>query len=347
MRIKGKYIAIPPGESIKEQLEMRSMTQKEFALRMGISEKHISRLITGQVELTQDVALRLESVFGIEASFWNNLEAIYREKLTRIIAAEKIEEEIAIARNFPYAKMASSGWVEPTRNEYEKVQNLRRFFEVANLENQFKLHTFSVAFRRTNLDAKHEYSWLAWVQKVKLEARKINTAKVDLKKIETLWEPMRKFTFKNSNEFLEPLTDLLAQCGIAFVVVPQIDGSYLHGGTFQNGPQIIVGMTMRNKTNDVFWFSLFHEIAHIQLGHWNSEEIREETMEEDANSIAANHLIDPHEYTKLIEKNEINRDRILTYSNRWGIAPGILVGRLQKEKRVPYNQLNDLKLMLE
>jgi HTH-type transcriptional regulator/antitoxin HigA len=34
------------------------MKQKEFAHRMGLSEKHISRLINGQVELTQDVALR-------------------------------------------------------------------------------------------------------------------------------------------------------------------------------------------------------------------------------------------------------------------------------------------------
>lgn len=62
-------VAIPPGATIREQLENRGMKQKEFALRMGLSEKHISRLINGQVELTQDVALRLESVLGVPASF--------------------------------------------------------------------------------------------------------------------------------------------------------------------------------------------------------------------------------------------------------------------------------------
>ena len=36
------YIAVPPGETIREQLEDREMTQKEFAIRMGMSEKHIS-----------------------------------------------------------------------------------------------------------------------------------------------------------------------------------------------------------------------------------------------------------------------------------------------------------------
>jgi HTH-type transcriptional regulator/antitoxin HigA len=48
---------------------------------MGLSEKYISQLISGHVDLTYDVALRLELVFGIPASFWKNLEAIYREKL--------------------------------------------------------------------------------------------------------------------------------------------------------------------------------------------------------------------------------------------------------------------------
>ena len=34
-------IATPPGATIKEQLDDRGMTQKEFALRMDMSEKHI------------------------------------------------------------------------------------------------------------------------------------------------------------------------------------------------------------------------------------------------------------------------------------------------------------------
>ena len=45
-------IATPPGTTIKEQLEDRGMTQKDFAARMGMSEKHISQLINGDVRLT-------------------------------------------------------------------------------------------------------------------------------------------------------------------------------------------------------------------------------------------------------------------------------------------------------
>lgn len=76
-----KTIATPPGTTIREQLEDCEMTQKEFAIRMDMSEKHISQLINGKVHLTHNVALRLELVLGISASFWNNLEARYRAKL--------------------------------------------------------------------------------------------------------------------------------------------------------------------------------------------------------------------------------------------------------------------------
>lgn len=81
---KGRsYIAIPPGVTIREQLADRGISQKEFSSRMGMSEEHISRLINGDVQLTFDMAYRLEMVLGLPAHFWNNLETIYREKFAR------------------------------------------------------------------------------------------------------------------------------------------------------------------------------------------------------------------------------------------------------------------------
>lgn len=71
----------PPGATIREQLLIQGLTRKEFAERMGLSEKHVSKLINGDTPLTHQIAQRLESVLGAPASFWDNLEAIYRENL--------------------------------------------------------------------------------------------------------------------------------------------------------------------------------------------------------------------------------------------------------------------------
>lgn len=84
MKRNRSFIATPPGATIKEQLDYRGMSQKEFAARMDMSEKHISRLINGEVQLTPETAVKLEMVLGVPAKFWNNLEAIYREKLIKV-----------------------------------------------------------------------------------------------------------------------------------------------------------------------------------------------------------------------------------------------------------------------
>ena len=77
-------VAIPPGETIKEQLNDRDMSRKEFAARMNMSENHIEKLINGDIQLTPDISVNLELIFGISAKFWNNLEEIYRKKLDAI-----------------------------------------------------------------------------------------------------------------------------------------------------------------------------------------------------------------------------------------------------------------------
>ena len=53
------FIATPPGATIKEQLHDRGLSQKEFAVRMGMSEKHISKLINGEVQLNLDETAKI------------------------------------------------------------------------------------------------------------------------------------------------------------------------------------------------------------------------------------------------------------------------------------------------
>ncbi len=86
-------IATPPGATIKEQLNDRGISQKEFAARMDMSEKHISRLINGDVLLTPETAVKLEQVLGVPAGFWNNLESIYREKIVKAEAENALEAD--------------------------------------------------------------------------------------------------------------------------------------------------------------------------------------------------------------------------------------------------------------
>lgn len=154
------YIATPPGATIKEQLNDRGMSQKEFAVRMDMSEKHISRLIHGDVQLTHDCAARLEIVLGVPAKFWLNLEAIYREKLRKVEAENSMEKDEAIAQQFPYAEMAKYNWTPATRNINEKVINLRKFFGVVDLALLENNQVTRIACRRLAITKK--VIWPLW-----------------------------------------------------------------------------------------------------------------------------------------------------------------------------------------
>ncbi len=103
------FIATPPGTTIKEQLLDKGLRQKEFAIRMGMSEKHISKLINGEVQLTPDVAIRLEMVLGVPAKFWNKLEITYREKLVKANAENDMEADKKLAKKLPYCEMSKNG----------------------------------------------------------------------------------------------------------------------------------------------------------------------------------------------------------------------------------------------
>ena len=337
-------IATPPGATIKEQLIERGMSQKEFAARMNMSEKHISKLINGEVLLTTDVAVRLEMVIGVPARFWTNLEAIYREKLIKAEVENSMDADVEIVKKFPYNEMAKLEWVPETRNPNEKVVNLRKYLEVVELSLLNNSQITRIACRRLAVTEKSDLALMAWAQQAKLIARKIKTSPINIKGLIGLIPTLRKLTLSKPNEFCTELEESLAECGVALVFLPHLKGSFLQGATFMDGGKIVVGMTDRGKDADKFWFSLFHELAHIVLGHLGQVNGTTDEDEMDADNWAAKALIPEEAFDDLKKRNYKEKSEIVSFAKEQGIAPGIVVGRLQLERMLDYNMFNELKV---
>lgn len=337
------FVAVPPGATIKEQLVDRGMSQKEFAARMDLSEKHISKLINGEVQLTPEVAVRLEMVLGMPAKFWNNLEAIYREKLIKVEAENEMEADEALAKVLPYNEMAKEGWVPETRDSKEKVINLRKYFEVVSLSLLENQQVTKIACRRLAVTEKSDIALLAWAQKAKLIARDIKTAPINIKGLIGVIPELRKMTMQDPGEFCPLLKSRLSDCGIALVFLPHLKGSFLHGASFMDGNKIVVGMTARGKDADKFWFSLFHELGHIVLGHIGKPEGTTDQDEKDADAWAKNMLIPAEDFDNFKNEGPFLPADVRVFAKKVGIAPGIVVGRLQNEGYIKYTMLNGLK----
>lgn len=341
------YIATPPGATIREQLNDRGMSQKEFAVRMNMSEKHISKLINGDVQLTPDMAVKLEIVLGVPAKFWMNLEAIYREKIVKAKAENEMDEEIEIAGRFPYSEMAKIGWISTTKNSKEKVMNLRKFFEVVDLSALGDTLITRIACRRLALTEKSDLALMAWAQEAKIQARKIDTAPIDTKRLNSVIPDIRKMTVLSPDEFSQELKKCLADCGVALIFLPHLKGSFLQGASFMDGNKIVVGMTTRGKDADKFWLSLFHELAHIVLGHIMKTTGTSNEDENAADKWAADQLIDPDDLNRFKEQGDYSERSIIQFSHEQEIAPGIIVGRLQAEGLIKNSMFNNLKKKYE
>lgn len=334
-------IAIPPGETIREMLDDKNMSQKEFAQRMGLSEKHVSRLINGHVELTPEVALKLSTVLGASVAFWSNLETAYRADIVRAADELRAEEEKQLISQFPYAKMAELGWVKSTRVAYEKIQELRAFFEVASLTIIASLYSPKAVYRRLSENEPLDFTLLAWEQRARVLARSVVTAKINLQMLESQVPRIRAMTLTSPESFYPELSALLASCGVALVLLPHIAGSYIHGATFFEGDRIILGLTVRGKDADRFWFSLFHELGHILQGDVGLP--NNNADQRGADEFAADVLVPRESYAAYRKKQDYSVDAILEFARSISIHPGIVVGRLQNDKLIGHHLCNHLK----
>lgn len=344
MRRSKTTIAIPPGATIKEQLIDRNMSQKEFASRMEMSEKHISKLINGDVQLTPDVAMRLEMVLGVPASFWNNLESIYREKLVRIKVENEMEEDLEISKKMPYNEMAKNEWIPAARKPEERVMNLRKYFEVVRLGLLNNSLIPNIAYRRVGNGINSDYSLICWAQKAKLEARNIYTASINIGKLKEIVPEIRAMTVLDPEMFCPVLVERLAECGVALVFLPHIGRSFLHGAAFYDGPKIVLGLTVRGRDADRFWFSLFHELGHIILGHIAQPDGTTDEDEFNADSYARDTLIPDQLFNNFVNRGNYDKSAVIQFAKQTNIAPGIVVGRLQKENHIPFSWYGDLKV---
>ena len=254
------FTAVPPGMTIKEVLEDHHMTQKELAARLGLSEKHISKLINGEVPLTQDVAIRLERVLDIEASFWNGLEAAYREAILKVEYENSIDEEINFAKPFGYAKLARLGIVPETKKAAEQVNNLQKFFEVASLKNVADEMIMPLVYENIkDMEPAKKSSIYTLVQITKGQARFVEVNSYDAEMLRKFIPKIEDLKSEPLAGVKEPLKDMLGACGVIIVYLPILDNITSTCITYSKGNSIVLGIP--TEDTDGFW-KLLGEALH-------------------------------------------------------------------------------------
>ncbi|WP_054725279.1 HigA family addiction module antitoxin [Paucilactobacillus hokkaidonensis] len=136
-------IAFHPGYYVKEYLNYQGMKQSELAERLNISEKTVSYLVNGQMNVDNDMADKLALVLGTSPILWKNLNNKYLETKDKIDKEKQLEEEKLILQQMDYAFWSRNGLVKQTSKLSEKVDELKKFLRISSLEVLEKSDFFS------------------------------------------------------------------------------------------------------------------------------------------------------------------------------------------------------------
>lgn len=342
----------PPGDTIAELLEERGMYQSELAQRMGRPIKTINELIHGKTALTAETALQLERVLGTPASFWLNRERVYQEYLARQAANDALQAQQDWPDLFPVKDMQTKGLLPVTSNKADILLALLQFFGLATPDVWEDVWSGClVNYRKTAAYQSNEHALSVWLRQGEREAQAVYTAPYDEAAFKQLLaHEIRALTCETPHIFQPQLVELCANVGVAAVFVPQIEGARVSGAArWLTKDKAIIQLSLRYRTNDHFWFSFFHEAGHI-IKHGkrdffiDMEEAATDTKEQEANEFAAHTLIPEDAYQRFVQRqNRFSKTAVSQFAQEVSVAPGIVVGRLQHDGHVPYQNLNGLK----
>lgn len=331
----------PPGATLRETLEALPLSQTELATRTGLSAKHINQLVGGQAALSHETAIKLERATGVPAQLWNSLEANYRDHLSRVDERQDLAEAKVWLTRMPVSALRGAGFVTATmRDPGAVLQEVLAFFGVSSIEAWDAAWARpSAAFLQTAAFQADPGAVAAWLRIGELEARRVATEPFDRAKLKMVIPELRRLTVLEPSVFWPEVQRLCAEAGIAVILVPEVTGARAHGATRWLSPsKALVQLSVRHKRNDHFWFALFHELGHVLL-HGKKEVFVESKLGEDggrleqeqeANSFAANTLIPPDSIQDFEQISTITDAN--DFANQIGIHPGIVVGRLQRER---------------
>lgn len=335
-------------------LEELGIRQNELAVRMDVTPKFVNELIAGKATISPHTALALERTLGLPADFWLTRDAQYQAFRARLAANADLEAQAEWLDELPVREIVKFGWVQKCSTVVAQVAECLRFFGVASAaawrEQYVKRVQGSAAWRISGQVKHAEGAIAAWLRQGEIEASRCECAPFNRELFMKALEDARALTLEpDPQKFIPSLQKMFAACGVVTVFVRAPKGCPASGAVRWIAPEkALVQLSLRYKTNDHLWFTFFHECGHLAL-HGKKMLFLESgknmtgTDEDEANVFARQRLIPETEFAnfKLLSPSH---DRIKAFAKRIGIAPGIVLGRMQKEALVDWSQYNDLKV---
>lgn len=328
-----------PGVFIKKSLDSWNMSAKEFAIRSNISERTLSDIINGKGSITFDVASKLASYFDNTIEFWINLQTQYNVYLGQEQIKKGFEEDYKCIKTvIPYLKNIKI--LNDDDDKLTTVIKTRLALNINKLTILNEPNTFvSLKELHTN-KLGNEMEKNLWISYALTLARKQEVNTYNKNTLLGYLPEIREMTTQKISTFLPRLKEILSECGICYVLLPYLSKSNIYGATkWLNNSTVMLAMSNRTGRLDSFWFTLFHELAHVTFEHKRYMLLNYEgDIDVEADNFAKNQLIHQPDWDNFIKENTFDVQSIIKFAKSISIHPCIVLGRLEKEKIIPFGK---------
>ena len=345
--------ATHPGEHLDEFLETRGWSQAEFARLAGMTPKHVSTIISGDNPITAETAIRLERVTGMKDYVWTRLQAAWDLYQARQREHAALEKAAAWCRDFPIKDLVARGALTAVRDPGRQLAELLAFLGIGSPASFPALvRGMAVQHRQSRAHVTSQAHIVSWLLVGERKAREMKVAAFSEEAFRAAIQEIRTLTVKPPSEFEPRMKRLCKDAGVALIFEKPIAKTCLFGSArWLDDGRAVIQMSLRMKSNDHFWWTFFHEAAHIVLHRGRTfvddQGGEGDGAEDEADAWATDVLVGRKRFQMFKAGRPRAAVQVRAFATEIGIHPGIVVGMLQHDRVIAHSHLNALKARFE
>jgi HTH-type transcriptional regulator / antitoxin HigA len=314
-----------PIEAIKFRMEQMNLSQKDLVPFIGTKSK-VSEVLNKKRPLNLSMIRALSRGLNIP------IESLVKEPV-------RVEPNNINSKNYPIAEMFKRSWFAfLTCNPVNPEKDTTRLID--ELFNQAKLQPVMCRKKLRTKSTMNEYALSSWAAMVSVLAQQTSLP-VKYNR-NAVFKDIRKDLVKLSvfDEGPKLAKEYLNKKGIHLIILRHLKNTHLDGATMHlHDGTPVIALTLRYNRIDNFWFTLYHELAHLNLHlkegtedcFFDDLDADGDEAEKQADKYARDSFISPEYITKISDINTLSE--VKAVANSLNIHPAIIAGRLHWERK--------------
>lgn len=320
------------GSMLKDYLDYYKISQSDFALRLGISLKHMNEILNENTRLSEELMLKISLITDIDVNLIFYAENKKRIYFSLINKYQTIENAKQLYKDYYIKEMIDKKWLtlKDKESSVQTAMDLLEFLKISDLEDINNYLEKKFAYKKNNnANLTKIYLWIKHCDRLLNNqiVNEYNKENYNKLLIELNKERMKKF---NKNTLIK----LFNKYGIYLIIEDALNSTKIRGCATvkKNNPAIYITTYLKEKSS--FYYTLYHELGHVKTNYNKAKNIIIiDDNENEMDQYALNQMINNKDYEYL--KSNLN------FANKFckekNIPLCFLYSRLAHDNIIKYN----------